>query len=571
MRSNSTVNTLRSSKIVNLASQSSVLTEHINERNPNDIFRVRVRSFSSFAASIDGLQRDANLQLLNAQGRAIQTSARRGRTSEAIDRVLEAGTYYVRVYLRNKRENTTYDLSLSTATIASDTSNTISQAVFNGKLYQVTRSNSNFIYSRSSTNGSDWSAWRHTGASTYQTPAMAVLNGRLFQLAQGTDQAIYLRSSSNGENWSTWTSPNIGGRTLSAPEMTVFQNQLVVAIRGTNNQIYTATSSDGTRWNPWQDTGRTSRSGPGLTVFNDRLYIAAQGAIDRDVYFSSSRDGVRWNSWASAGVPTSDSPELSVFNNQLYLAVRGIDNNVYLKRSTNGQTWEQSWVAANGMAQTAPEIDVFANQMVLTVGGANQRVSLNTSQDGTTWSGWANYGHDNPAEDAARSGYFGLHSTPTASNPLTGFLDPLLGRGPISQAPGGEASHTGRNYYAIDYGVEIGTPIYAMYSGVVVAVEQSVSDLPANVAGSLANANNVNYVLIKLDDDDGVDDGYRSAYLHIKQNSVRVAVGQRVATGDLMAESGHNGWSTAPHLHVEVHRPNADGSWGQTVPFEMWS
>ncbi|MBD2465040.1 M23 family metallopeptidase [Oscillatoria sp. FACHB-1407] len=571
MRSNSNANTLRSNRIVNLASQNRVLTEQVNEQNPHDIFRIRVRSLSSFTASVNGLQRDANLQLLNSQGRAIQTSARRGRASEKVDRLLEEGTYYVRVYLRNKHDDTTYGLSLSTANVSSESSNTVSQTVFNGKLYQVTRGNDNLIYSRSSSDGSHWSVWRHTGASTYQTPAMTAFNGRLFQLAQGTDRNLYLRSSQNGENWSTWASLNIGGQTLSAPEMTVFQNQLVVAVRGINNQIYTATSGDGDRWNAWQDTGRASRSGPGLTVFNNRLYIAAQGTTDNDVYFSSSRDGVRWNSWSSAGIQTLSNPELGVFNEQLYVAVRGTDNNIYLKRSADGQVWGQSWLASHGTAQTAPEMDVFGNQMVLTMGDVEQRVRLNTSQDGTTWSGWTNYGQDNPAADALWSSNFGLHSTPTDLNPLRGFRDPLLGLGPITQHFGGQASHTGRSHYSIDYGVEVGMPIYAMYSGTVVAIEQSVPDLPANVAGSLANASNVNYVLIKLDDDDGVDDGYRNAYLHIRQNSVRVAVGQRVAAGDLIAESGHNGWSTAPHLHVEVHRPNSDGSWGQTVPFEMFS
>lgn len=153
-----------------------------------------------------------------------------------------------------------------------------------------------------------------------------------------------------------------------------------------------------------------------------------------------------------------------------------------------------------------------------------------------------------------------LHANPTEANPLRGFLDPLNGSGTVTQGNGGSTSHTGRAQYAIDYGVPIGTPVYAMRSGTVVGVVDKYPD----TGGGYENRNNFNYVLIEH------DGGYRSAYLHLQQGSnsrIGLKVGDTVNAGELIGYSGNSGWSTGPHLHVEVHQPTAGGYFGQTVPF----
>ncbi|WP_348256059.1 peptidoglycan DD-metalloendopeptidase family protein [Leptolyngbya sp. ST-U4] len=153
-----------------------------------------------------------------------------------------------------------------------------------------------------------------------------------------------------------------------------------------------------------------------------------------------------------------------------------------------------------------------------------------------------------------------LHANPTEANPLRGFLHPLNGSGTITQGNGGLTSHTGRAQYAYDFGVPIGTPVYAMRSGTVVGVV----DVHPDTGGGYENRNNFNYVLIEH------DGGYRSAYLHLKQgfnSRIGLKVGDTVNAGQLIGYSGNSGWSTGPHLHVEVHKPTAGGYFGQTVPF----
>jgi murein DD-endopeptidase MepM/ murein hydrolase activator NlpD len=142
------------------------------------------------------------------------------------------------------------------------------------------------------------------------------------------------------------------------------------------------------------------------------------------------------------------------------------------------------------------------------------------------------------------------------------YKDPLKGKGTISQTPGGRYSHTGRAQYAIDFGTPIGTPVYAMRSGKVTVIKDGFPD----TGGGESNANRVNYVMIQY------SDGFRSSYLHLQRgfsSRTGIRIGQEVQTGQLIGYSGNSGWSTNPHLHVEVHRVNPNGTAGQTVPFRI--
>jgi murein DD-endopeptidase MepM/ murein hydrolase activator NlpD len=152
------------------------------------------------------------------------------------------------------------------------------------------------------------------------------------------------------------------------------------------------------------------------------------------------------------------------------------------------------------------------------------------------------------------------NGNPTEANPLQGFLYPLNRPVSISQGYRGR-THQGRMEYAIDIPAAIGTPVYAMRSGKVVGVEDRFPD----TGGGRENISKFNYVWIEH------DGGYRSVYVHLKQgflSFVAVKVGDRVKAGQLIGLTGNSGWSTGPHLHVEVHKPER-GVFGKTVPFQF--
>jgi murein DD-endopeptidase MepM/ murein hydrolase activator NlpD len=153
-----------------------------------------------------------------------------------------------------------------------------------------------------------------------------------------------------------------------------------------------------------------------------------------------------------------------------------------------------------------------------------------------------------------------LAARPSEASPLIGFCHPLQQPAKLTQGAHG-VTHRGRMEYAMDFKAAIGTPVYAMRSGRVIGLEDRFPDS----GGGRENIHRFNYVLIEH------EGGYRSAYLHLQQKFrswVTLKVGDRVKAGQLIAFSGNSGWSTGPHLHIEVQKSSQPGTFGQTVPFQ---
>ena len=150
---------------------------------------------------------------------------------------------------------------------------------------------------------------------------------------------------------------------------------------------------------------------------------------------------------------------------------------------------------------------------------------------------------------------------PTVASPLRGFCHPLNGAGVLSQGIRGE-THRGRMEYAYDLQTNIGTPVYAMRAGRVLLMEDRYPDN----GGGAENMSKFNYVLIEH------DGGYRSAYVHLQhgfKDKVQIKVNDTVERGQLIGYSGNSGWSSGPHLHVEVDEPGETYAFSQTVPFAI--
>jgi murein DD-endopeptidase MepM/ murein hydrolase activator NlpD len=122
----------------------------------------------------------------------------------------------------------------------------------------------------------------------------------------------------------------------------------------------------------------------------------------------------------------------------------------------------------------------------------------------------------------------------------------------VTQAAGGTFSHQGKSAY--DFSMPEGTDVLAMRAGVVssVTMDNFLSKFAKGVCpepvtidcktpGSEANS-----VLVLH------DDGTYAQYAHLQQNSAAVKVGDYVGAGALLAKSGNTGFSTNPHLHVDV-------------------
>jgi murein DD-endopeptidase MepM/ murein hydrolase activator NlpD len=134
-------------------------------------------------------------------------------------------------------------------------------------------------------------------------------------------------------------------------------------------------------------------------------------------------------------------------------------------------------------------------------------------------------------------------------------FDPRVPR-VVSQGPGGEQSHTGRQREAFDFVMPVGTPVLAAREG---RVGQVVDGFTAGGRDSRLPGNHVAVVH---------DDGSFALYVHLSPG-IPVRVGQRVARGQLLARSGQTGNATAPHLHFAVACVDADGLQHATVPIRF--
>ncbi len=94
---------------------------------------------------------------------------------------------------------------------------------------------------------------------------------------------------------------------------------------------------------------------------------------------------------------------------------------------------------------------------------------------------------------------------------------------------------SGKFHGAIDYGISVGTPVYAVADGVVLTTN--------NLTTSYGT-----YVVIQH------VNGLQTWYAHGTPGSICVSPGQSVSQGQMIMKSGNSGNSSGAHLHFEVRR-----------------
>jgi murein DD-endopeptidase MepM/ murein hydrolase activator NlpD len=128
----------------------------------------------------------------------------------------------------------------------------------------------------------------------------------------------------------------------------------------------------------------------------------------------------------------------------------------------------------------------------------------------------------------------------------------------ISQAYPSRITHTdAESQYAVDIALPNGTPVYSAREGTVIN-ERHDSFRGATDPVMLDQANVVEILH---------SDGTIGVYAHLRWDSIRVRIGDRVARGQYIADSGNTGFSSGPHLHFAVLKNS--GSEEVSVPVEF--
>ena len=109
------------------------------------------------------------------------------------------------------------------------------------------------------------------------------------------------------------------------------------------------------------------------------------------------------------------------------------------------------------------------------------------------------------------------------------------------QSNRGVVSHRGLEQFAYDFAMPVGSDICAARAGEVIKV------VVEHDGHGYRWPNNM--VVLRH------EDGTLGYYLHIKKDGSRVAVGDKVTQGQVIAASGHVGNSMLPHLHFHVTDP----------------
>lgn len=103
-----------------------------------------------------------------------------------------------------------------------------------------------------------------------------------------------------------------------------------------------------------------------------------------------------------------------------------------------------------------------------------------------------------------------------------------------------------KHHNGCDYAAAIGTPVYAVTAGKVIYAGPSSLKFKN---GEPAGGGYIVRILFK----EGLK-YFTATYMHLKKGSIKVAVGDKVTQGQLLAKSGNTGESTGPHLHFEIQR-----------------
>jgi uncharacterized protein YkwD len=104
-------NHFRTARNIAVQNRSGIYQGQLGEANSDRYYKLRFNQRSSVNLSLSGLQADANLSLLDRNGKTLSKSARSGQVDEKVAYAAEPGTYYVRVF--RQQGATHYRLNLA--------------------------------------------------------------------------------------------------------------------------------------------------------------------------------------------------------------------------------------------------------------------------------------------------------------------------------------------------------------------------------------------------------------------------------------------------------------------------
>ncbi|MEQ9350374.1 MAG: M23 family metallopeptidase [Alphaproteobacteria bacterium] len=112
-----------------------------------------------------------------------------------------------------------------------------------------------------------------------------------------------------------------------------------------------------------------------------------------------------------------------------------------------------------------------------------------------------------------------------------------------------------------------GVPVVAAAAGTVLRVRDGEADIEGRARDAAIAADRMAGNGVVLDH----GDGWETQYSHLRQDSIAVIPGQRVAAGDVLGLVGQSGFADFPHVHFAVrHNGQAIDPFGQDQQSDLW-
>jgi hypothetical protein len=190
-------------------------------------------------------------------------------------------------------------------------------------LVQTVRGAGDWIYTRTSLDGITWTSWVKNGQMYDESDNVSFYDYdintgtgmfKILQTVRGAGDWIYSRKTSDGINWTPWLQ---SGQMYSPSSTALLKGELVQTVRGAGDWIYTRTSLDGVTWTPWVKNGQMiSRADTELcydfSITTDKLVQTVMGSGNW-IYTRTTTDGSTWSSWVKDGQMYSPSDTVEIY------------------------------------------------------------------------------------------------------------------------------------------------------------------------------------------------------------------------------------------------------------------
>jgi trimeric autotransporter adhesin len=145
-------NTLATAQKLGAITGTRDFVDSVSGSDPNDFYQFTLNSTSTYRFSLNGLSADADLDLLDRNGRVLYSSNNGGNTAEVLSGSLAAGTYYLQIYSYGSAQ-TNYNLQLMSQAVAIDLAGNTLAAAKNLGAIAGTQTFQDFV---GSTDGNDY-------------------------------------------------------------------------------------------------------------------------------------------------------------------------------------------------------------------------------------------------------------------------------------------------------------------------------------------------------------------------------------------------------------------------------